>query len=206
MSVPASKRSISEFEFYNTAIRLRQHVTFWLLRDFGAKPRVRDAKFVATRYQMTDEDKKTFEELLAKYNIGDSVCDTYPQWWIQERRRKIDGLLTETIECIVRAFNLYATTLEEYNERRRLQSKAITGIYAVLEECQFVISVLYKTGGVDVDRYGQLVQFCDDELALLKGWRKQGNKQREGIIRKERRLRQKIDSTSETESRQKDAV
>ena len=65
MSVPASKRSISEFEFYNTAIRLRQHVTFWLLRDFGAKPRVRDAKFVANRYQMTDEDKKAFEGLLA---------------------------------------------------------------------------------------------------------------------------------------------
>ena len=64
MSVPASKRGVSEFEFYNTAVRLRVHVTMWLLRDFGAKPRYRDAKFVADAYNMTDDDKKAFEELL----------------------------------------------------------------------------------------------------------------------------------------------
>ena len=198
MSVPASKRGVSEFEFYNTAVRLRVHVTMWLLRDFGAKPRYRDARFVADAYNMTDDDKKAFEELLAKYNIGDSICDTYPQWWIQERRRKIDSLCADILESITRAFNIYATTLEEYNERRLLQTRAITSVYALLEEAQFVLSVLYKTGGVDVDRYGHFVQFCNDEIALLKGWRKQGNKQRTAIIRKEKTLREKIGSVAET--------
>ena len=193
MSVPAKKRAVSSYEFYNTAVRLRVHVTLWLLRDFGAKPKVRDCTLKAKQVGMSDEDKKALETILEKYNLGDSVTDTYPQWWINEKRKRIDGILSEMIDCIVRAFSIYATTLAEFDYRRELQTRAITCVYVLLEECQFVISVLYKTGGVDVDRYGHLVEFCTSEIALLKGWRKQGNKQRAGIARKEASLQKRIE-------------
>ena len=200
MTVPKSKRSVSEFEFYNTAVRLREHLTLWLLRDFGVKTRPRDVSFIEKRTRMSAEDKLTLEDILERNGLGESICDTYPQWWISERRRRIDLICADILENIVRAYNLYATTSDEYRLRREWQNRAITGVYALIEEVQFVIHILFKTGETDVQRFMSFVKFCDDEIALLKGWRKQGNAQREGILRKEIASRLKIEAKMRAEN------
>ena len=69
MSVPVSKRTLSQYEFYNTAVRLRTKVAEWLLRDLGAKPKVRDLSFIGKRYLMSDEDKKALDDLFDKYGL-----------------------------------------------------------------------------------------------------------------------------------------
>ncbi len=199
MSVPKSKRNVSEFEFYNTAVRLREHLTLWLLRDFGVKTRPRDVAFVEKRARMNAEDKAALEDILERNGLGESICDTYPQWWISERRKRIDSICADILENIIRAYNLYATTSEEYHNRREWQNRAITGVYALIEEVQFVVDILFKTGETDVQRFMSFVKLCNDEIALLKGWRKQGNAQREGILRKETATRLKIEAKMRAE-------
>ena len=192
MSVPKSKRKVAEFEFYATALKIRTQITEWLMRDFGTKNRFRDASLVARKARMTDEDKALFADLFERYGLGDTVCESYPDWWIAERRRTLDRMACELAENIVSAFDLYAVTLAEWDERRAYQDRAIACVYKLLEETQFIVNYLYRTGGVDVARYMPFVELCETEISLLKGWRKAGNTSRKGIIRKEELERQKV--------------
>lgn len=203
MSVPVSKRTLSQYEFYNTAVRLRTKVSEWLLRDLGAKPRVRDLSFVGKRYKMSDEDRAVLDELFDKYGFGDRLCATFPEWWIAERRRTLDGICSEMVLCIVKAFNLYPQNIEEWNHRRELQNKSIGCAYALLEEMKFVVDCLHKTTGVEVNKFMPFVEMCETEIGLLKGWRKQGNEIRKPILRKEIGDRMKIEKQLSEKSSKK---
>lgn len=44
MSVPVGKRRISELAFFDNAVQMRREITMCLLRNFGAKDRLRDLK------------------------------------------------------------------------------------------------------------------------------------------------------------------
>ena len=71
MSVVKNKRTQSKWEFYNTAIKLRNDIIVLLLRDFGIKTRQRDIDFY--KHHMNEEDAKEFEELLDKYEIQKNI-------------------------------------------------------------------------------------------------------------------------------------
>ena len=192
MTVPKSKRKISEFEFYANALRIRTQMTEWLMRDFGVKPRFRDVSVVAKKARMTPEDAKAMADIFERYGFGDTICETYPEWWIAERRRTLDRIACEMMENITSAFDLYAVTLGEWDERRAYQDRAIACVYKLLEETQFIVNYLYRTGGVDVAKYMPFVALCETEINLLKGWRKAGNDVRRGIMKREEYDRQKI--------------
>ena len=110
MTVPKSKRKIAEFEFYANALRIRTQITEWLMRDFGVKPRFRDVSVVAKKARMTPEDAKAMADIFERYGFGDTICETYPEWWIAERRRTLDRIACEMAENITSAFDLYAVT------------------------------------------------------------------------------------------------
>ncbi len=193
MSVPKSKRTISEFEAYTNALRIRVHVTEWLLRDFGVKDRYRDLDAISKKAKMTPEDSKALAELLEKYQLGDRICETYPEWWIAERRRSMDRLAASMLENISAAYDIYATCLAEWEERRLLMDRAISNVYQLLDEAQFVISALFKTGGTDVNHYMPFVALCETEIGLIKGWRKSGNEIRRRLVQKDVAERLKIE-------------
>lgn len=192
MTVPKSKRSVSEFEFYTNALRIRQRVTEWMLRDFGAKAKVRDLSLAAKKYAMSAEDKALLEALFEKYTLGERIAETFPEWWIDERRHAIDQLCADLVLDIVAAFAIYPTSTTEFEARRVLQNRAISTVMKLLEETQFVIHCLYRTGGVDVGGAMALVQLCEAEIALLKGWKKSGNPVRNAILKKEIAAKAKI--------------
>ena len=194
MSVPKSKRAVSEYEFYTNAQRIRVQLTEWLMRDFGAKTRIRDLSLIAKRERMSDEDRAVLAEILERYGMGDQICETYPGWWIAERRRKLDRIAASIAENICGAFDLYATCVAEWEERRLMQDRAIAGVYQLLEETQFVVAVLYKTGGVDEAKYMPFVALCEAEIKLLKGWRQAGNEIRRRLVRKDVAERAKIEA------------
>lgn len=185
MSVPLSKRSISEFEFYANAIRIRQRITEWLLRDFGIKPQTRNLENIAKRFRMNDSDRTVLADLLNKYGMGQQICETYPEWWVQERRRTIDKICADMARYIVEAFEIYPQTMTEYNKRRETQSCAIACVYALTNELQYVASVLFKTANMDMSRSADIAEMCAVEIALLKGWRKEGNRIRNAILKRE---------------------
>ncbi len=194
MSVPKSKRKIAEFEFYATALKIRTQLTEWLMRDFGAKNRIRSVSLYAQKARMSEEDAKAMADIFARHGLGDSVCETYPEWWIHERRIALDRIACEMAECIASAFDFYATSIAEWDARRAYQDRAIACVYRLLEETQFIVNYLYRTGGVDVAKYMPFVALCEHEISLLKGWRKAGNASRKSIIEKEEFDRSKIRS------------
>lgn len=176
MSVPVSRRGISSMEFYNTAVQLRVELSRWLLRDFGIKDKTRRASVVAKTARMDDADKEKFLGILAKYGLTEQLTEEYPDWWIAERRRAVDRLCTQILVNIRGANAIYPNSEEEFWERRNRQNRAIGFVEALMEELQFIVAMLFKTLGVDVEKYMPYVDMVDKELTLLKGWRKSDNK------------------------------
>lgn len=173
MSVPVGKRSISELEFYKNAIRLRESVTEWLLRDFGDKPRARTIDTLRKLYKMKPENAQKLLEVLTEESLGDRLIESFPEWWIAERRRTIDRMLCKLIMEIKRANAIYPTCYEEAIERRLHQDRAISQIDVLSEELRFVASTI-KT--VDINKFEPYIRMADTEYKLLKGWRKADNK------------------------------
>ena len=100
MTVPKGMRSESVFEVYDHAVKMRTKITEWLLRDFGIKEHCRDLEFIGKKYKIDDADKKTIAELLDKYHLGDRVTETFAGWWIEERRRTVDKILSDMMRHI----------------------------------------------------------------------------------------------------------
>ncbi|MBR3880348.1 MAG: hypothetical protein IKJ34_01960 [Mailhella sp.] len=192
MSVPVSRRGISSMEFYNTAVQLRVELSRWLLRDFGIKDKTRRASVVAKAARMDEEDKETILGILAKYRLTEQLTEEYPDWWLAERRRAVDRLCTQIVVHIRAANAIYPTSEEEYWDRRTMQNKAIGYTEALMEELQFIVAMLFKTLGVDVEKYMPFVDMVDKELALLKGWRKSDNKLLRAIQSKKLTKREKL--------------
>ena len=193
MTVPLSKRSISDYEFYNTALGLRDKITKWLLRDFGVKPHDRNLDDIGRRFRMNEDDKKVLSDLLSKYGMGQQICETYPEWWINERRGTIDKICADLILNIVKAYEIYPQTSAEYDERRKLQDTAITLVYALLSEVRYVATILFKQAGMNMNLCADIAEMCSKEIALLKGWRKDGNKIQKAILKKEAENRLKVE-------------
>ena len=61
MSVIKGLRKLSTMEFYKNAIRLRQRMTDWLLRDFGTKRNARSINKIITG--ISEDDQKLINDL-----------------------------------------------------------------------------------------------------------------------------------------------
>ena len=175
MSVPKGKRTQSKFEVYHHAVKMRTEITRWLLRDFGVKVYARTLPDLAKRNKMSEEDTALLGAILDKYNLGDKVLEDFPAWWIAERRRKIDEICSDMMMKTSKANSIYATSTEEFWGRRTHQNEAIGCVYALLAEVQFVASVLWRTTGADIEKYIPFTKLCEEQIALLKAWRKSDN-------------------------------
>lgn len=171
MSVPKSKRGESKFEVMIHALKMRREFTMLLLRDFGVKNKIRDFRFVA---EFNEDDKKVFDELAEKYDFKHTLKAIYPEWLIDHFRGNIIKILAELVTNIISANSIYVTNESEYNERRSYQTKAICNCENLLQEMQYVISIL--SVNVDINKYTRYVEMIDKQIALLRAWRKTDNK------------------------------
>lgn len=146
-------------------------MTDLMLRDFGIKEKNRKTEIIPKTYHMSDEDKKVFLELCEKYTITSTV-ESYPEWLIREFRESILGILRDLLRNITAANSIYPTTEIEFAERRTLQTRAIGNCEQLLQELQYVISVV----PVNAQKYMPYVDMIQYEVALLRGWRKSDNK------------------------------
>lgn len=172
MSVPKSERGLSQMEFYKTAIVLRERMTFLLLRDFGVKSKVKEFDTYCAQQSMDDDDKAMFATLLEKYNLGNKIVEQFPSWFIDKERGFFDDKLRELIMNITMANAIFITSEREYDERRIWIDRAIGNCDQLLQEMQYIIKVL----PVDVEKLMPYVGLIRQEIALLKGLRKNDNK------------------------------
>ena len=169
MSVLARNRSLSKLEFYKNAVELRKQMILLLLRDFGARSRVRNIQLETKAMQPEDAD--AFLAIAEKYGIK-KCPDVYPEWVIAKLRDSVWDLLRSMMENITRAYTIWATNLPEAYERRISQDRAISACESLLKEMELAIDIL----PVDAEKYMRYVETVEREIALLKGWRKSDNK------------------------------
>ena len=174
MSVLVRKRKLSELKFYDNAIRLRHSMTYLLMRDLGAKRGVRDIQWMAK--DLPPQDAELLLAVAERNGLKRFETD-WPSWVIEKLRDNIWRLLTDMMTAITRAYTIFATSKAEADERRLCQDRAIACCESLLKELELAIDIL----PVDANKYKTQVKLITEEIMLLKGWRKSGNKKRKEL-------------------------
>lgn len=113
MAVLASKRGISEMEFYKKATEIRKDAVALLMRNFGIK---------ATNLFDTDLEST--------------------KWLIDFERNRIATMCASLVENIVKANNIYVYTDTDYEQKRAFQNLAIAEVYNLYEEFSHLVEVI----------------------------------------------------------------
>ena len=174
MSVLVHKRKLSELKFYDNAIRLRRSMIYLLMRDLGAKRGVRDIQWMAK--DLPPQDAELLLAVAERNGLKRFETD-WPSWVIEKLRDNIWRLLTDMMTAITRAYTIFATSKAEADERRLCQDRAIACCESLLKELELAIDIL----PVDANKYKTQVKLITEEIMLLKGWRKSGNKKRKEL-------------------------
>ena len=180
MSVLKSQRKLSDMEFYHNAVKLRQAIVLFLLRDFGIKPKVRRPENIAKSLKMDAEDLEIFTKLTEKYKIK-RIEETFPEWIISYFRETIMKEARQLIYLITKANTIYPTSFAELDQRRELQTSAISCCEQLLQDFQFIITIF----DVDINKFLPYVDLIQKEIALLKGWRKGDHRLKEMVVKAE---------------------
>ena len=149
MSVYASQRKETDFMVITAAQQLRITLAKYILHDFG--------------YELYKDLEGGNPSL--KYMIDHSR----------------DTVLHEVSQLqlnIIAANSIYITNKLEYQMRRANQDNAIIACYKILGELNFIVDFLnqYHKGGVNTNKYTQVIEDINIEVKRIKGWRKSDNK------------------------------
>lgn len=170
MSVPKGKRKESQFEVIKNFYKLRKEITDLLLRDFGYSQNKSEKRleklFGGKPYEELNEKQKEH------YNKKLSINNGFEEWFVAYQRDTVMECIKKATEYIFTANSIYPSILEELNERRIYQDKAIGQCYRLLQELQYTIETL----PVDIEKYTRFSDMINKEIDLLKGWRKADNK------------------------------
>jgi hypothetical protein len=166
-----------KLEALSKAIKLRNVITKLLLRDFNTKSMVRTVDNLAKKYGMSERDAEQYMGLCNRYNIK-QILEEYPYWMISEFREDILRCLRNLIRNITIANSIYPTTLYECDMRRHYQNLAICECEILLQEFRYIVNNI----AVNANKYINYVVLIDEEVHLLKAWRKTDNKIRASII------------------------
>ncbi len=180
MSVPQSKRGLSDMEFYATAKYIRKKLTFYILRDFGIKDKIRNLELFPKSKKFSEEDRKIIQELSEKYETYNPLVEEYPKWYLDDVRNTILTLSRSMVQNIKRANKIYPTSVAEYEQRRAYQNDAIGDCECLLEEFQTALEIM----PIDLNKYEEVIAKLDFEIALLEAWRKSDKRLLKGIMKK----------------------
>lgn len=142
---------------------------YLLMRDLGAKRGVRDIKWMVK--DIPPQDAELLLAVAERNGLKRFETD-WPSWVIEKLRDNIWTLLTDMMTAITRAYTIFATSKAEADERRLNQDRAIACCESLLKELELAIDIL----PVDANKYKVQVKIITEEIMLLKGWRKVGNK------------------------------
>lgn len=171
MSVPKSKRKESKFKVFEVFSKMYNCIVFFIAKDFGIKRIVRDSFVVFTDgAKMVDEDLYIFKDICQRYNI--CYEEEYPLWLLDKFRNNLFDHLDNCRFYIIAGNSIYPNTEYEYNLRREYCHKAIIECQYVLNTFQQILNIL----PVNIEKYDSMVRMIDEELTLLREWKKSTNK------------------------------
>lgn len=169
MSVLARNRTVSKLKFYANGKELCIKLMDLCQRDFGVKM-VRN--IAINRKRMEEADAEVLAGLAEKYYGTPKLPAKYPDKVLEKYFHSVWGLAENMLHNIIRAYTLWPTCRAEADERRLYQDRAIGACETLIVELELASRVL----DVPADRYKKFIERLDEEVGLLKGWRKSDNK------------------------------
>lgn len=169
MSVLARNRSISKLKFYVNAKNIHVKLMDLCQRDFGVKM-IRN--IVIHKNRMEPEDAETLANLAEKYYGTPKLPAKYPERIVEKYFNTIWDISTAMLHNVICAYTLWPTCKAEAEERRIYQDRAIASCEVLIVELELASREL----DVSADKYKQYIAMLDEEVGLLKGWRKSDNK------------------------------
>ena len=170
MSVIKAKRKESQFEVYHHWYKTRKELTTLMLFDFGLHPE-RQEKALLHRLNIPDVSQLE-GEALERYNKHKRRLAGVVSWYLNQQRIIVHDCIAQVNAEVFIANSIYPTCPEEYVERRLHQDKAIAQCNRLKQELQYTIETLE----VDINRYTNIAKMIDDEISLIKAWRKSDNR------------------------------
>lgn len=172
MSVIRARRSMSDLEFYHRALKIDTELTNLLLKDFGIRDKVRDIKYYCDIKKMSEDDKEILLHIAEKYNLDDKIIEAYPMWLIEHYRETILRDLDDLFYNITQGNTIYPRSKDEWEEKRKHQTKAIANCLNILHTLQRLSNIL----PINANKFSRYIDMIDEEIKLLRGWRKANNR------------------------------
>ena len=170
MSVPAWKRKPSEFKVHSQLTKMRKEVTDLALRDFGWR-KDKEAKRIERLFNNRKFEQLNPEEQ-ERYTKLQERNEAFAEWFIKDEREYIIHDIRTLDTEVSLANNIYPQYIEELIERRKHQDLAIGYCTDLVQELQYINETL----PIDNNKYHTLIDMVNEEVLLLKGWRKSDNK------------------------------
>lgn len=195
MSVLKNLQDLSDLEFYKCAEKLQDDITDFCLRDFGLKKSPRSVKQVIKNIDKKDQEE--INAIFAKYGRtpNQQFRSEYPEWFLKSRKLKLIKYTDTLIGCIIEANLIYAVSLAECDQRRKLQNNAIGVCGNLYRELQY----LKRHLPINLNWITGTLAMVKREEVLLKGWRRSDNKTRKTVFENTvKELIKQLNITSET--------
>ena len=160
MSVPVYKRNQSRFVVLHKAFILRRSIMKLIFINFGFS-NIKNGSNNTVYYQGTGLENVT--EFLKK------------------EREYISNILRNISSNIQKANKIFPTNPEELTQRRLYQDYAIADCFDLQVEMQFCAETV---DGINVNVLLNYVKDIEEEILLLKAWRKSDNKIRKTLENK----------------------
>ena len=104
-------------------------------------------------------------------------------WLLEMFRKKLVNATFDLMEHVNVANGIYPITIAEFDERRLNQDRAMTDCYHILHILQQAIRFLH----LKPSKIESIVALIDEEIKLIKGWRRSEYKNRDAIEKRENR-------------------
>lgn len=164
MGVLKNLQNLSDLEFYKCAEKLQDDITDFCLRNFGLKKSPRNVNQIIK--DISEEDQSEINKIFEKYGKtpNQQYASEYPEWFIDNRKRRLLSYTDDLIDFIIEANTIYPTTLRECDDR---VIKLLTELVATFGEdnkgvgigsqISQVIGIYYPT---PIDNYCKVVKAC----------------------------------------------
>lgn len=175
MAVLLADRKQSEMEVFANMRKLRNEITKLVLNSFGydvekKKKQILKSMQCKSEEELSGDQRKIYDKRVKK-------AIRYAKWFTESERNALVNFMREASAEMYIANSIFPTSEEEYYERRIHQNKAIAACTNVLEELQYIVDTL----PVDVNKYTPYALLIEEEIKLLRTWRK-SNKKKFGYL------------------------
>ena len=174
MSVVASKRNVTKFDYYDTAMHLRYVITRFLMCNFGNSKSYKDITFFAKQNKILDDDRIILENIFSKYGKDLTIQTSFPEWSIEHMRNRLTYFLDKLLEAVVNIETIYPATMNLFNLKQRYVAEAINACENIINEFQFM-AIMFHNAGVDLSAFDPYLDETNALIEKLKDVRSRNN-------------------------------